>query len=52
LRIKNEYDAGDNLTTCEEKVHNRFKFNGKQYDQVSQQYYLLLKKCANIELYL
>ncbi|MCX4378506.1 MAG: HNH endonuclease [Lachnospiraceae bacterium] len=35
-----EYDAWGNLTTCEEKVHNRFKFNGQQYDPVSQQYYL------------
>ncbi|MDE7431314.1 MAG: RHS repeat-associated core domain-containing protein, partial [Lachnospiraceae bacterium] len=35
-----EYDAWGNLTTCEEKVQNRFKFNGQQYDPVSQQYYL------------
>ncbi len=35
-----EYDAWGNLTACEEKVHNRFKFNGQQYDPVSQQYYL------------
>ena len=35
-----EYDAWGNFTTCEEKVHNRFKFNGQQYDPVSQQYYL------------
>ena len=35
-----EYDAWGNLTTCEEKVHNRFKFNGQQYDPISQQYYL------------
>ena len=35
-----EYDAWGNLTTCEEKVHNRFRFNGQQYDPVSQQYYL------------
>ena len=35
-----EYDAWGNLTTCEEKVPNRFKFNGQQYDPISQQYYL------------
>ena len=35
-----EYDAWGDLTTCEEKVHNRFNFNGQQYDPVSQQYYL------------
>ena len=35
-----EYDAWGNLNTCEEKVHNRFKFNGQQYDPISQQYYL------------
>jgi len=35
-----EYDAWGNLTACEEKVHNRFKFNGQQYDPISQQYYL------------
>ncbi len=35
-----EYDAWGNLTTCEENVHNRFKFNGQQYDPISQQYYL------------
>ena len=35
-----EYDAWGNLTACEEKVQNRFKFNGQQYDSVTQQYYL------------
>ncbi|MDE7202326.1 MAG: RHS repeat-associated core domain-containing protein [Lachnospiraceae bacterium] len=35
-----EYDAWGNLTACEEKVQNRFKFNGQQYDPISQQYYL------------
>ena len=35
-----EYDAWGNLTFCEEKVENRFKFNGQQYDPISQQYYL------------
>ena len=32
-----EYDAWGNLTLCEEKVENRFKFNGQQYDPISQQ---------------
>ena len=35
-----EYDAWGNLTVCEETVENRFKFNGQQYDPVTQQYYL------------
>ncbi len=35
-----EYDAWGNLTRCEETVENRFKFNGQQYDPISQQYYL------------
>ncbi len=35
-----EYDAWGNLTAREEKVHNRFKFNGQQYDPISEQYYL------------
>ena len=35
-----EYDAWGNLTLCEEAVENRFKFNGQQYDSISQQYYL------------
>ena len=35
-----EYDAWGNLSVCEETVRNRFKFNGQQYDSVSQQYYL------------
>ena len=35
-----EYDAWGNLTVCEETVPNRFRFNGQQYDPVSQQYYL------------
>ncbi len=35
-----EYDAWGNLTFCEETVENRFKFNGQQYDPISQQYYL------------
>ena len=35
-----EYDAWGNLTLSEETVENRFKFNGQQYDPISQQYYL------------
>ncbi len=35
-----EYDAWGNLTVCEEKVQNCFRFNGQQYDPISQQYYL------------
>ena len=35
-----DYDAWGNLTLCEEAVENRFKFNGQQYDSISQQYYL------------
>ena len=35
-----DYDAWGNLTLCEETVENRFKFNGQQYDPISQQYYL------------
>lgn len=35
-----EYDAWGNLTACEEKIRNRFKYNGQQYDQISGQYYL------------
>lgn len=35
-----EYDAWGNLTNCEEKIKNRFKYNGQQHDQVSGQYYL------------
>jgi len=35
-----EYDAWGNVTECQEKVENQFKFNGQQFDPVSQQYYL------------
>ena len=35
-----EYDAWGNAEVCEEQVTNRFRFNGQQYDPVSQQYYL------------
>ena len=35
-----EYDAWGDVTVCEEKIENRFRFNGQQYDPVTQQYYL------------
>ena len=35
-----EYDAWGNTTVCEERVENRFRFNGQQYDPITQQYYL------------
>ena len=35
-----EYDAWGNAEVCEEQIANRFRFNGQQYDPVSQQYYL------------
>ena len=35
-----EYDVWGNLTVCEETVENRFKYNGQQFDPISQQYYL------------
>ena len=35
-----EYDAWGNLIACEERVENRFQFNGQQLDPISQQYYL------------
>ena len=35
-----EYDVWGNLTVCEEAVENRFKYNGQQFDPISQQYYL------------
>ena len=35
-----EYDTWGNVTACEETVENRFRFNGQQYDPVTQQYYL------------
>ena len=34
------YDAFGNITEQEEAVPNRFKFNGQQYDPITQQYYL------------
>ncbi|GFI24837.1 tRNA nuclease WapA [Lachnospiraceae bacterium] len=34
------YDVWGNATTCEEIVENRFRFNGQQYDPITQQYYL------------
>lgn len=35
-----EYDAWGNLTLEEERIPNRFRFNGRQFDPISQQYYL------------
>ena len=35
-----EYDAWGNLTLEEERIPNRFCFNGQQLDPISQQYYL------------
>ncbi len=40
VRNHYEYDAWGNATTCEEIVENRFRFNGQQYDPITQQYYL------------
>ena len=40
IRNHYEYDVWGNTTTCEETVENRFRFNGQQYDPISQQYYL------------
>ena len=40
--IKNdyEYDAFGNTLACKETVHNRFRYNGEQYDSLTNQYYL------------
>ncbi|WP_242993622.1 RHS repeat-associated core domain-containing protein [Lachnotalea glycerini] len=35
-----EYDAWGNVTESEERVENRFQFNGQQLNPISQQYYL------------
>ena len=35
-----EYDAFGNALVCEEKVENRFRYAGQQYDSITQQYYL------------
>ena len=40
IRNYYEYDAFGNLATCEEMIHNRFKYTGQQYDPITQQYYL------------
>ena len=34
------YDAFGNITNSAELVRNRYTYNGEQYDQVTQQYYL------------
>ena len=41
-RILNRYgyDAFGNPTLCEEKVQNRFRYCGEQYDSITGQYYL------------
>jgi RHS repeat-associated protein len=35
-----KYDAFGNIVEAKEQVHNRFKYAGEQYDQVTGQYYL------------
>ena len=40
VRNRYAYDVWGNATTCEEIVENRFRFNGQQYDAITQQYYL------------
>ena len=35
-----EYDAFGNTISCEERVANRFRYQGEQYDPVTRQYYL------------
>lgn len=41
-RILNRYtyDAFGNTVVCEEQVHNRFRYNGEQYDTITGQYCL------------
>ncbi len=35
-----EYDAWGNVVQCREQIENRFRYNGQQYDPLTQQYYL------------
>ena len=35
-----EYDAFGNTVSCEEQVHNRFRYTGEKYDPLTGQYYL------------
>lgn len=35
-----EYDAFGNTVSCEEQVHNRFRYTSEQYDPLTGQYYL------------
>lgn len=35
-----EYDAFGNTVSCEEQVHNRFRYTGEQYDPLTGQYNL------------
>ena len=41
-KVKNaySYDAFGNITNSEELVKSRYTYNGEQYDQIPQQYYL------------
>ena len=41
-KVKNAYtyDAFGTITNSSESVKNRYTYNGEQYDQISQQYYL------------
>ena len=35
-----EYDVFGNTISCEERVANRFRYQGEQYDPITRQYYL------------
>lgn len=35
-----EYDAWGNIVKSQERIENRFRFNGQQFDPITQQYYL------------
>ena len=35
-----EYDVFGNTISCEERVANRFRYQGEQYDSITRQYYL------------
>ena len=39
-QVLNHYDAFGNTVSCEEQVHNRFRYTGEQYDPLTGQYYL------------
>ena len=38
-----EYDVFGNTISCEERVANRFRYQGEQYDPVTRQYYLRVR---------